>query len=74
MKFLKNQKKKYLKTNEHEYKQKSVGWSKRNSEREVCSIQQAFLNKQEKSQINNKTYYLKNLEKEQSPKSTLKRK
>ena len=44
MKLKKNQKKKYFKTNEHEYEQKSMGWSKRNSEREVHSKQQAFLN------------------------------
>ena len=75
MKLKKNQKK-YLKTNEHEYEQKSMGWSKRNSEREVHSKQQAFLNKREKLQMNNLSHYLKELEKEEQtkPKVSIKKK
>ena len=44
---------------------KSMGHSKNNSKREVCRKIQAYLRKEEKSQINNLTLYLKELEKEE---------
>ena len=52
---------------------KSTGWSKSSSYSKVHS-EQAFLKKQEKSQINKLTYHLKQLEKEEQTKPKVSRK
>ena len=49
-----------------------MGCSKSSSKREVIAIQ-SYLKKQEKSQINNLTFYLKELEKEEETKHKVSR-